>query len=269
LPLSEQEPHGVRDPKAGGAMKPVACIVMPTYNEAKNLPLILPRIFAQQQSIPTHELHVLVVDDDSPDGTQAEVREEMKRWPKLHLITGVKRGLGDAYQRGMEHALSTLRPDLLFEMDADLQHNASLLPEFVAHAKEGYSVVIGSRFVAGGATPDFPFHRRLISVVGNWLARRAAGLRHVRDITSGYRCIKGDLLARCDFHRLATRGYAFQTSLLAELVRNGGRVLEIPIIFPDREFGRSKLSPRDYFEFLWVLAKLRTGKGPQRERDPN
>jgi len=239
-------------------MKPMACIVLPTYLEAKNLPLLLPRIFSQQPEIPTHELHVLVVDDNSPDGTQDAVRQDMPRFPgRLHLLTGEKKGLGDAYQRGIAHALKALGPDLIFEMDADLQHNPSLLPRFIEEANRGYSVVIGSRFVAGGATPDFPPHRRAISVVGNWLARRAAGLPDVRDITSGYRCLKADLLARCDLHHLATRGYAFQTSLLSELVRLGGRVVEIPIVFPDREFGRSKLSPRDYFEFLWILLKLR------------
>jgi len=242
-------------------MKPIACIVLPTYKEAKNLPLLLPHIFAQQLEITTHELHVLVVDDNSPDGTQDAVRQDMPLFPgRLHLITGQKKGLGDAYQRGITHALSTFDPDLIFEMDADLQHNPSLLPQFVEEAHRGYDVVIGSRFVAGGATPDFPLHRRAISVVGNWLARHAAGLPHVRDITSGYRCIKADLLARCDLHHLATRGYAFQTSLLSELVRQGGRVLEIPIVFPDREFGLSKLSPRDYFEFLWILPKLRWEK---------
>jgi dolichol-phosphate mannosyltransferase len=237
-------------------MKPIACIILPTYMEAKNLPLLLPRIFAQQSKIPTHELLVLVVDDNSPDGTQEAVRADMERFPGLRLITGEKKGLGVAYQRGMEHALVEFKPDLIFEMDADLQHSASLLPEFIAKANQGFGVVIGSRFVAGGATPDFALHRRLISVCGNWLTRHVTGLSDIRDITSGYRCIKADLLARCNLYHLATRGYAFQTALLVELIRQGGRVLELPIIFPDREFGRSKLSARDYFEFLWVLLKL-------------
>jgi dolichol-phosphate mannosyltransferase len=237
-------------------MKPIACIVLPTYMEAKNLPLLLPRIFAQQNRIPTHDLRVLVVDDNSPDGTQDAVRAEMERFPGLHMITGEKKGLGVAYQRGIEHALAEFKPDLIFEMDADLQHNASLLPDFIARTNQGYSVVIGSRFVAGGETPDFAMHRRLISVCGNWLTRHVTGIADIRDITSGYRCIKADLLARCNLYHLATRGYAFQTALLVELVNHGGCFVEIPIIFPDREFGQSKLSARDYFEFLWVLLKL-------------
>ncbi len=238
------------------AMKQVACIVLPTYREAQNLAILLPQIFAQQEKILTHELHVLVVDDNSPDGTQALVADSRKKYPNLHLLAGEKQGLGVAYQRGMAHALAEIHADLIFEMDADLQHDPNLLPRFVQSCNEGYSLVIGSRFAPGGATPDFPLHRRFLSRLGNRLARLCGGLPALRDCTSGYRCIRADLLVRCDLHHLGTRGYAFQTSLLSELVRNGARVVEIPIVFPDRLHGRSKLSPRDYFEFLVTLAKL-------------
>jgi len=156
-------------------MSAIACIVLPTYNEAANLALLLPRIFNQQERIATHELHVLVVDDNSPDGSAAVVEEHRKRFPRLHLLRGERQGLGCAYQRGMAHALETLRPALIFEMDADLQHDPDLLPRFIERTREGYTVQIGSRFVAGGATPDFPWHRRLLSRAGNWLARWAAG----------------------------------------------------------------------------------------------
>ncbi len=238
-------------------MKRVACIVLPTYMEAKNLPILLPRIFAQEDKISTHELHVLVVDDNSPDGTQPVVEQLRQRYPHLHLLTGEKKGLGAAYQRGMAHALKVFHPDLIFEMDADLQHDPDLLPEFVRLCNEGFSLVIGSRFAPGGATPNFPWHRSFLSHLGNWLARFCGRLPSLHDCTSGYRCIKADLLARCDLHHLGTRGYAFQTSLLCELIRNGARFIEIPITFPDRIHGESKLSPRDYFEFLLTLAKLR------------
>jgi dolichol-phosphate mannosyltransferase len=238
-------------------VKKVACIVLPTFMEAKNLAILLPRIFAQRERIPTHELHVLVVDDNSSDGTQALVEEFRQTNPHLHLLTGEKKGLGVAYQRGMAHALASLQPDLIFEMDADLQHDPALLPEFVRLSNQGYSLVIGSRFVPGGATPNFPWYRSFLSHLGNRLARLAGGLPALRDITSGYRCIKAELLARCDLHHLGTHGYAFQTSLLCELIRNGARVVEIPIIFPGRIHGRSKLSFRDQIEFLVILVKLR------------
>ncbi len=225
--------------------------------EAQNLDLLLPRIFAQQEKIPTHELHVLVVDDNSPDETQAVVAQLSTKYPRLHLLTGEKKGLGVAYQRGIAHALAELRPDLIFEMDADLQHDPALLPQFIHLCNEGYTLVIGSRFAPGGATPDFPRYRKFLSHLGNRLARFAGGLPALRDCTSGYRCIKADLLARCDLHHLGSRGYAFQTALLSELFHHGARATEIPIIFSDRIHGRSKLSPRDYFEFLLTLVKLR------------
>ncbi len=237
-------------------MKKVACIVLPAYQEAQNLAILLPRIFAQQEKIPTHELHVLVVDDNSPDGTQALVADWRKKHPRLHLLAGEKQGLGVAYQRGLAHAMASLHPDLILEMDADLQHDPDLLPRFIQSCNEGYSLVIGSRFVPGGATPNFTLRRRLLSRLGNHLARLCGGLPALRDCTSGYRCIQVALLARCDLRHLGTRGYAFQITLLSELVRNGARVVEIPIIFPDRLHGRSKLSPHDYFEFLATLAKL-------------
>lgn len=237
-------------------MKELACIVLPTYREAKNLAILLPRIFAQEARIATHQLHVLVVDDNSPDGTRALVEELRQKYPGLHLLTGDRKGLGIAYQRGMTHALATLSPDLVFEMDADLQHDPDLLPEFIRLSNEGYSLVIGSRFVPGGATPGLPWHRSILSHIGNRLARFAGKLPTLRDITSGYRCIKAHLLRQCDLRHLATRGYAFQTTLLCELIRRGARVIETPIVFSGRIYGRSKLSFRDKVEFLVILAKL-------------
>ena len=139
-------------------MKRVACIVLPTYNEAENAKVVIPCIFAQAERIPTHDLHVVVVDDNSPDGTAAVVRNLMTTYPPLHLLTGDKKGLGDAYQRGMAYAMKALQPDLMFEMDADLQHDPTLLPSFVALANSGFSLVIGSRFISGGATPNFGWY---------------------------------------------------------------------------------------------------------------
>jgi dolichol-phosphate mannosyltransferase len=238
----------------------IACIVLPTYNEAENLPILLPLIFQQAEKINTHEVHVLVVDGNSPDGTAAIVREAMRETPRLHIISGEKKGLGEAYKCGFAYALAELRPELILQMDADLQHDPAMLPEFLARANKGFSLVIGSRFVPGGAIPNFPWHRRLISLTGTWLVRRFAGIPPIHDCTSGYRCIRAELLPRCDLARLSTRGYSFQSSLLCELVRNGARVLEIPIIFSERRTGKSKLSLRDQVEFLVNLFRLRPGR---------
>jgi dolichol-phosphate mannosyltransferase len=157
----------------------------------------------------------------------------------------------------MAHALKELHADLIFEMDADLQHDPLLLPLFVMLANNGFSLVIGSRFVSGGATPNFPRHRKLISLLGTWLVRLFGGLPALRDCTSGYRCIKADVVAKCDLRGLVTRGYSFQSSLLCELIRNGARVIEVPIVFHERKQGKSKLSFRDQIDFLLNLLRLR------------
>ena len=235
----------------------IACIVLPTYNEAENVKLIIPAIFEQAARIPTHELHVVVVDDNSPDGTAAVVRDFISAFPRLHLLTGQKKGLGDAYKRGMAHALQALHADLIFQMDADLQHDPSLLPLFVTLANYDYTLVIGSRFVLGGATPGFPWYRKLISVTGTRLVRWFGSLPRVTDCTSGFRCIGAAVFAKCDLTGLDSRGYSFQSSLLCELIRNGARVIEVPIIFRDREKGESKLSLRDQVEFVINLFRIR------------
>ena len=238
-------------------MNKIGCVVLPTYNEAANVRVVIPLIFEQAVRIPSHDLHVVVVDDNSPDGTAAVVREFMTTLPNLHLLTGEKKGLGEAYKRGMAYALESLHADLIFEMDADLQHDPALLPLFVVLANNGFSLVIGSRFTLGGTTPNFPWRRRVISIVGTWLVRLFGGLPALRDCTSGYRCIKADVFAKCDLRGVASRGYAFQSSLLCELVRNGARIIEVPIVFEERKQGESKLSFQDQSEFLLNLFKLR------------
>ena len=243
-------------------MKKIACVILPTYNEAQNVSMLIPRIFKQADKISTHELHVLVVDDNSPDGTGKVVRKYIDEYPFLHMITGEKKGLGEAYKRGIAFALSKLRPEIVFQMDADLQHDPSLLPLFVNLHSHGFSLVIGSRFAPAGST-DLPLHRKLLSLVGNWLIRFVGGLPRLRDCTSGYRCIRADLLEKCDFSNLSTRGYSFQSSLLFELLRNGARVVEIPIIFSARLYGESKLSFRDKAEFLTNLGKIRFRKSSE------
>ena len=235
----------------------IACIVLPTYNESENVRILLPRIFEQADRIASHELHVLVVDDDSPDGTADVVRELQGRFPHLHIITGKKKGLGEAYKRGFAHALKELDPDLVLQMDADLQHSPDMLPLLISLQEHGFTFVIGSRFTYGGSTPDFSFRRRMMSLVGNWLLRNMGGLPGIKDCTSGFRCIKAELLKRCDLDGLNTKGYSFQSSLLYELVRNGARVIEVPITFPDRTRGESKLGFADQIEFLFNLLRIR------------
>ena len=233
-----------------------ACLVLPTYNEAENIESIIEAIFLNQSIIETHQLYVIVVDDNSPDGTQKIVKKQMQKFPNLQLVTGDKVGLGDAYKRGISFAIKTFNPDLLLQMDADGQHDTKLIPEFIRLANDGFSLVIGSRFVPGGKTPDFSIWRKFLSITGNFLIRHLGKASAIKDCTSGFRCIKTNLVLKCDLENLSTRGYSFQSSLVCELIRNGAKPIEVPIIFKDRLTGQSKLTLRDQIEFLVNITKI-------------
>ena len=232
------------------------CFVLPTYNEEKNIQQTLEGIFSNQILVPSCRFRVLVVDDNSSDGTQKEVTLLIAKYPDLHMITGDKKGLGDAYKRGFLYALSSFKPDLVFQMDSDGQHDPKLIPAFIEQINAGYSLVVGSRFTEGGSTPDFSFRRKFISRLGNLLVRYAGGVRHIRDCTSGYRCISSSYLERCNLGFLSTRGYSFQSSLICDLVVQGAKCKEIPITFSRRNSGSSKLSLRDQIEFIFNIPRL-------------
>ena len=238
------------------AMAKIACVVLPTYNEARNVSELISRIFAQAVKIPTHNLHVLVVDDNSPDGTAGIVHTLQQHWPNLHLLSGERKGLGVAYMRGFAYAMKELRADLVFQMDADFQHDPSLLPLFATLSESGFTLVIGSRFAPGGSTPDFDLRRKLMSRVATWLVRRMGGIGRITDCTSGYRCISAAVLRDCSLSGLSKRGYSFQSSLLCELLWRGAGVVEVPIEFGKRKGGESKLALRDQLEFLVNLPRL-------------
>ena len=237
-------------------MAKIACVVLPTYNEAANVGELIPLIFAEAENIPTHELHVLVVDDNSPDGTADVVRRLMQERPKLHLLLGEKKGLGDAYTRGFAHATKDLQADLVIQMDADFQHDPTLLPLFITLSQYGFTLIIGSRFAPGGSTPNFALHQRLRSRLAALLVCKFGGIPRIKDCTSGFRCVSATLLRRCDLSGLSTRGYSFFSSLLCELMWGGAKVIEIPIVFGQRRGGKSKLAFKDQLEFLVNLFRL-------------
>ncbi|MFP4523935.1 MAG: GtrA family protein [Candidatus Woesearchaeota archaeon] len=234
-----------------------ACIIIPTYNEAANIEPLLKEIFTVTKAIKGWEAHVLIVDDKSPDGTGKLVKKLQKKHARLHLLEGRKQGLGVAYIRGMRHAMKTLKPDAVFEMDADHSHPPALLPRFLKEVERGADFVIGSRYIPGGGTPQWPVKRRLMSKGANFLARVIAGLYGVKDCTSGYRCISTKLLKRIDLKRLGAKGYSFQMNLLSQAIRKGGRVKEIPLVFHDRQQGESKMRFSDIAEFFLNAVKLR------------
>jgi dolichol-phosphate mannosyltransferase len=239
---------------------PVACVILPTYNEVENVTQVIPAVFKQAAKISeSHDLHVLVVDDDSPDGTYAAVQKLQREYKNLHVIGGMKRGLGDAYKRGITYALRHLSPDVIVQMDADGQHDPKKLPQFIALSNSGFSLVIGSRLAPGGETPDFSLWRKFLSHFGNWLIRSLGEVRKIHDCTSGFRCIRADVVKECNLTRLSTRGYSFQSSLLCEMMRHNATFIEVPILFKPRMHGTSKLAFRDQLEFLLNIVKIRFG----------
>ena len=167
-----------------------ACIVLPTYNERENIGELLKALLRVFQKIKGFNMHILVVDDNSPDGTASIVRKFSKKHKNIHLIMGEKKGLGVAYIRGFNYAINKLRTDVTFQMDADLSHVPNLIPRFLNEIKNGYDVIIGGRYIEGGGTPDWSLNRKLLSKGANTLAKLATGIANVHDFTSGYRAIR-------------------------------------------------------------------------------
>jgi dolichol-phosphate mannosyltransferase len=225
-------------------------IVLPTYNEREN---IAPLVHALQMQFSTmrREMSILVVDDNSPDGTAAVVRALQAQYRNLHLIEGKKAGLGAAYIRGFRHAIDVIAADVLFEMDADFSHKPEDVPRLMASIDAGADFVIGSRYVDGGRiTADWGLMRKVNSRLGNLVARYVAGIYKVHDCTAGFRAIKTSLLRQIDMAGLRVQGYAFQVALLHAAVMLHARVVEVPVEFVDRIRGDSKLGLSDIVEFI-------------------
>lgn len=224
-------------------------IIVPTFNEHSNIAALISALLDQFNRL-QHDLHILVVDDDSPDGTADVVRGLQTDNDKVHLLTGRKAGLGVAYIRGMDHAINVLQADLVFEMDADFSHKPEDIPRLISEIEAGADFVIGSRYVPGGSVPKtWNLVRRLNSMWGNLAARYIAGIPQIRDCTAGFRAIRSSLLRRIDFNDLRVQGYAFQVALLHAAVEQGGKIREIPVNFIDRKKGESKLRFSDILEF--------------------
>jgi Predicted membrane protein len=225
-------------------------IVIPTYNERENIAPLIRELLFRFESIP-HDMHILVVDDSSPDGTAEVVRELAADHRNVHLITGQKKGLGAAYIRGFQHATDVLGADAVFEMDADFSHKPEDVIRLLVNLEHGSDFVIGSRYVPGGTIPrDWSWIRRANSVFGNIVARYVAGMYRVRDCTAGFRAIKTSLLRKINLAGLGVQGYAFQVALLHAAIVQGARVVEVPVDFIDRKHGESKLGLRDIVEFI-------------------
>jgi dolichol-phosphate mannosyltransferase len=227
---------------------PKAIVCLPTYNERENLEPML-------RALGDKGVHVLVIDDNSPDGTGEladRLADELDYVGVLHRER--KEGLGPAYLAGFCRALAD-GADLVLEMDCDFSHDPKDVPRLVAAAAEA-DVVLGSRYVAGGAVGNWGVLRRFVSAGGSWYARMVLGAP-VRDLTGGFKCYRRTVLETIDLEAIDSKGYAFQIETTYRALRAGFRVVEIPITFVDREAGGSKMSKAIVAEAIWKVPGLR------------
>jgi len=228
---------------------PKATICLPTYDERANIEAML-------RALEPLGVHVLVVDDNSPDGTGEiadRLAQELAFVSVLHRRA--KEGLGPAYVAGFRRALAD-GADLILEMDCDFSHDPADVPRLIAACESGADLALGSRYVAGGGTENWGRMRRLVSTGGSWYARKLLGVG-IRDLTGGFKCYRRRVLERIDLDAIRARGYAFQIETTYRAIRAGFDVVEVPIVFADRTAGQSKMSRTIVLEAVTQVPALR------------
>ena len=227
-------------------------VVLPTYNEGENVSRLIPIILKKGSNI-----KVLVVDDNSPDGTGKIVAEMAEGNERIFVLNRPgKLGLGTAYVEGFKWVLAHSDAQYIFEMDADFSHNPDRIPDFIRKMKEGYDVVIGSRYLRGVSVVNWPIRRLMLSYLASRYARFVTGIP-LNDQTSGYKCFRREVLEGLDFNQIESDGYAFQIEMNYIALKQGYRLTETPIIFEERRAGASKISREIVHEAMWVVWRLR------------
>jgi dolichol-phosphate mannosyltransferase len=227
---------------------PRAVICLPTYNERENLPRVL-------DALEPFGVEVLVIDDNSPDGT-GDLADRLadRDWVSV-LHRERKEGLGPAYLAGFRRALSG-DAEYVLEMDADLSHDPEAVPRLIEACVNGADVALGSRYVVGGGTENWGRGRRLVSAGGSLYARTLLGV-DIHDLTGGFKCFRRAVLEQIDLEAVTSKGYAFQIELTYRALRAGFRVVEVPIVFVDRTHGKSKMSRTIFLEAVARVPLLR------------
>ncbi|MCG8606485.1 polyprenol monophosphomannose synthase [bacterium] len=226
-------------------------IIIPTYNESENVEAIISRVI----DLNVANLFILIIDDNSPDGTAEIVERISKSDLRIHLIKREKKlGLGTAYVEGFKFAIKG-RYDYIFEMDADLSHDPKAIPRFLEKMPK-YDLIIGSRYISGVNVINWPLSRLLLSLGANWYSRMVTGLP-VKDCTSGFKCFKREVLEAIDLNQISSDGYSFQIEMTFKAWKKNFNIYEIPIIFVDRTKGSSKMTRKVMREAAWVVWKLR------------
>ena len=228
-------------------------IISPTYNEIKNIKILVQQVFDLD---PSYDL--LVVDDNSPDGTALKVKELQSTYPNLHLEERPgKAGLGTAYLFGFKWALEN-NYDHIVQMDADLSHDPNDVPRLVSRLKD-HDLVIGSRYVNGVSVVNWPIRRLILSYGANMYSRFITGMP-INDGTGGFKAWRGTLLNDIELKKVRSQGYSFQIEMNFRSWRLGARIKEEPIIFVDRTIGESKMSKSIMYEAIWMVWRLRIWK---------
>lgn len=230
-------------------------VVIPTYNERENLPVLMESLENILDNMNMKSL-VVIVDDDSPDGTGMVAEQLGKQYGNISLLHRKRKaGLGSAYKDGFKYALNRFDPSVIVQMDADNSHDPKYIPSMVRMIIEGNDAVVGSRRVGDGAVVGWGYYRKSVSSTANAVAKLMCGL-DVSDATSGYRAYSGNCLRRVDMDAIRSDGYAFQVEMLCKLKQLGCRICELPITFVERREGRSKLNSNEMLGFLGVCARL-------------
>tara|TARA_Y100000588_G_scaffold25677_1_gene25442 strand:+ start:820 stop:1533 length:714 start_codon:yes stop_codon:yes gene_type:complete len=228
-------------------------IISPTYNEIKNIKSLVKQVFDLDPGY-----HLLIVDDNSPDGTALKVKELQSTYPNLHLEERPgKAGLGTAYLFGFKWALEN-NYDHIVQMDADLSHDANDVPRLVSRLKD-HDLVIGSRYVNGVSVVNWPIRRLILSYGANMYSRFITGMP-INDGTGGFKAWRGTLLNDIELKKVRSQGYSFQIEMNFRSWRLGARIKEEPIIFVDRTIGESKMSKSIMYEAIWMVWRLRIWK---------
>ena len=234
-------------------------VIIPTYNEADNIIKIIPEVLKNTNG--ENDFNVLVVDDNSPDGT-ARLVEEMNN-EKVNILKREKKsGLGTAYLAGFKYAIEK-DYDFVFEMDADFSHDPKYLKVFIEKILEGYDLVIGSRYINGISVLNWPLRRLIMSYMASVYTRLITGLK-VMDTTAGFMCYRVTSLKQIDLEKVKSNGYSFQIEMKFKFFKKGFKIFEVPILFIDRREGESKMSRKVVYEAYFMVWKLKfkslTGK---------
>ena len=239
-----------------------AVVIIPTYNEKENIGLLIDKLEEVFAKVPKKwEMNILVVDDSSPDGTGEVVRGKMDQFKNVHLFTNKgKVGLGGAYMKGMEYATQEMKADLMFEFDADFQHDPQLIPSFLEKIDEGADLVLGSSYMKGGSIPKFwGIHRKILSVGGNIFTRVMMLDRKIHDWTTGFRAVRPELFFKVKDKITELKTYSFQLQFLYQARKLGANIAEVPLNFKERYKGYSKIPGLEStIKTFWFVIKVRT-----------